>query len=172
MTPSFHIRSNYFYVVLRCLGVLISLGFILLDFYMFKSKSEFRSLQDTDYYLLVLKSTCYLYAGGKFNFALFTKSKHYTLLENAIKQYNFLTFSTKYYERADVTGFSTYDGGTYAVVYKVITIYLVNGKHIELQEHDYDNFFSIQKELIARGYSYLGEEQHHTNLLGVRRYKF
>lgn len=100
-------------------------------------------------------------------------TKSYTITESEIREFNFLTLSTKIIHKDEVKGFSTsvipyLRGGDF----KQILIYLENGKKIDLMQFAYFNFKKIRPALVERGYEYLGHEEYVWLFPDNRRYKF
>lgn len=98
-------------------------------------------------------------------------TKNYTITEDYIKEYNFFSFSSTYYDKDDVIGFSNCKIRTRYYSYEVLTIYLCDNTKIDLKQFAYFNFSKLPIQLYARGYNYLGEENYVPKLFG-REYQF
>ena len=155
----------------RFLGSLFFVAMIFINNYLF-----FRDFKANDIKELLPIILMTIFMGLAFQMVfrpLITSTKNYIIRDNAIEEYNFLTFSTRTIDKNEIKGFST------SIIpynnipnFKQIIIYLKDGSKIDLMQYAYFNFKKIKPALIDKKYIYLGHEPYVWKWVNSRVYKY
>ncbi|QHL86987.1 hypothetical protein GU926_05860 [Nibribacter ruber] len=124
----------------------------------------------------VFLSVAYLLMGGTMAGILLSKAvsefKTYTIGEQGITVYNYLTFTEKTYYSRQVRGFSISHFPSGGWRFLVVILYLENGKKLELRQFNFLNFKKIAPALQAAGYHSFGFEPYRWKFLNSRHFLF
>lgn len=96
----------------------------------------------------------------------------YTIKEDEIERYSFITFKKKIIPKSEIKGFSKSWAMARAKSYDLTIIYLKNGDKIIFHELDFYNYYEIKPNLTKLGYYYLGHEGEEFKGFFTRVYKF
>jgi hypothetical protein len=96
----------------------------------------------------------------------------YTIREDEIECYSFITFKKKIIPKSEIRGFSKSWAMARAKSYDLTIIYLKNRDKIIFHELDFYNYFEIKPNLTKLGYYYLGHEGEEFKGFFTRIYKF
>jgi len=105
--PPFRPMFNPFIPLLRLSASLLGLICLLLAIMRVIEDFTRSTLKDPKFYLITIPIFIFLYPFMIFFLRLVTRTKNYTFSETFIKEYNFLTLSSKYYDKGEIMGFST-----------------------------------------------------------------
>ena len=156
------------FVRILFLSILI-LAFILIFDELYFSKKN-HSLED--HFKIVFGVLFFGVIVWMFGKQLIRTTKTYTFANDYIKEFNFLTFSSRTIPKDHIKGFSTSIIPYRIMNFKQVIIYLKDGTKIDLMQFNFFNFRSIQHALNELNYAFLGSETYKWKWFDDRYYRF